>query len=190
MRTPSNQPKPKANQTKLLSKRSPHQLLFFETHEGFLKTKAAFFTQITILWGLTDENAIPQTPDPELLQEFHWQFSQDSEFESVASNTSAESLIKPQEIIELKKLHIGHKKIGFAIVHISEFFIQYTNAIRAILGSQIWCPDLKNTPYSLYNKACQISAIITSQQISSGGEYEYMSADLSYCNDLVFLQKA
>ncbi|MBW0592925.1 hypothetical protein O181_132640, partial [Austropuccinia psidii MF-1] len=38
-RTPSNQPNPKANQRKLLYKRSPHQLLLLETPEGFLKTK-------------------------------------------------------------------------------------------------------------------------------------------------------
>ncbi|MBW0586518.1 hypothetical protein O181_126233 [Austropuccinia psidii MF-1] len=190
MRTPSNQPNPKANQSKPLSKRSPHQLLLLETPEGFLKTKEAFFTHIKILWGLTDENSIPQAPDPALLQEFYQRFSHNSELESVASNASAASLINPQEIITLKGIHIGRKKIGRAIVHISEFFIQYTNAMLARLWIRIWCPDLNNAPDSLYNKACRISAIMTFRQIASGGAYEYMSVNLSYCNDLVLLQKA
>ncbi|MBW0546022.1 hypothetical protein O181_085737 [Austropuccinia psidii MF-1] len=90
----------------------------------------------------------------------------------------------------LKGVHIGRKKIGRAIVHISEFFIQYTNAMLARLGIRIWCPDLNDAPDSLYNEACRISAIMTFRQIASGGAYEYMSINLAYCNDLVLLQKA
>ncbi|MBW0567515.1 hypothetical protein O181_107230 [Austropuccinia psidii MF-1] len=189
MRTPNIQ-NPKANQKKPMSKRSPHQLLLLETPEGSLKTKEAFFNHIKILWGLTDDKAIPQTPDPALLQEFYHRFSHNAELETVASNTSAASLINPQEIITLKGVHIGRKKIGHEIIDISEFFIQYTNAMLARLGIRIWCPDLNDAPDSLYNEACRISAIMTFRQIASGGAYEYMSINLAYCNDLVLLQKA
>ncbi|MBW0500073.1 hypothetical protein O181_039788 [Austropuccinia psidii MF-1] len=154
MRTP-NIHNPKANKTKPMSKRS------------LLKTKEAFFNHKKILWGLTDDKEIPKTPYPALLQELYHQFSHNAELETVASNTSASSLINPQEIITLKGVHIGSPTNGTP--HPDER-LQYS-----AFTNKYW--ETLTTEYDISHKI---------EDSDSSSDEEDQSIDLSFGNNESF----
>ncbi|KAG0148813.1 hypothetical protein CROQUDRAFT_105533 [Cronartium quercuum f. sp. fusiforme G11] len=138
-------------------KQHPGQLMMSETPEGYEQTKNCFYVFIWIIWRLTSSSSVPKPPNPNLLIEFNSRFSEASEIHGVLDSPTAEDLVNKSEV---KVPAAEHVKIGGGnIVNIKEFFVLYTTAMFAKLGIHEWGPDLDSSEDSLWNEACQISAI-------------------------------
>ncbi|KAG0139955.1 hypothetical protein CROQUDRAFT_693283 [Cronartium quercuum f. sp. fusiforme G11] len=85
---------------------------------------------------------------------------------------------------------IWHMKIGKGIVNIKEFFILYSQAMLAKIGICHWGPDLDAADDTLWNKACQISAICIFQQWVSANAFAYMNINKRFTNDIGLLNHA
>ncbi|MBW0543487.1 hypothetical protein O181_083202 [Austropuccinia psidii MF-1] len=59
---------------------------------------------------------------------------------------------------------------------------QYTKALLSKLGIHQWAPNLEEASDTLYNEACQISAIQSFCKVAIGGAYEHMNINLRYLN--------
>ncbi|KAH9450930.1 hypothetical protein Pst134EB_018437 [Puccinia striiformis f. sp. tritici] len=124
--------------------------------------KDALYAHIKIIWNLLEQKTIPSPPHPDTLTEFNGRFSDPSEIVLAADDAQSPSLIPVKEIVSLKSLKLGRRKIGQGIVHLEEFFVEYTQATLARLGLRVWAPDLDDSPHSLYNEACRQAALKTS----------------------------
>src|SRR6266545_7199970 len=59
----------------------------------------------------------------------------------------------------------------------------------ATFGLTSWCPDLRQTPYSLYNSACHIIALDTFKQALVSHTYATLQPNLIYATDMNLLIK-
>src|SRR6266540_1348428 len=59
----------------------------------------------------------------------------------------------------------------------------------ATFGLTSWCPDLRQTPYSLYNSACCIIALDTFKQALVSHTYASLQPNLIYATDMNLLIK-
>ncbi|MBW0478446.1 hypothetical protein O181_018161 [Austropuccinia psidii MF-1] len=159
-----------------------------DTPEGFKPTKNAFYAHIRIIWGLIYEKSVPIAPKPSLLKEFNNRFDYVDEIQQVTNSSNAVPLIPTTDVITLRGTKPGRKKVGRAIVNVQEFFILYTKALLAKLGIRRWAPSLDEPIDTLYNEACQISAIKTFRQVAISGAYQFMNINLRFLNDLMLLE--
>ncbi|MBW0471069.1 hypothetical protein O181_010784 [Austropuccinia psidii MF-1] len=170
-------------------KRSPNQVLNSEIPEAFQRTKKAFYEHIKILWGLIYQHSIPILPDYSMLKEFNCCSSFLSDIEAQSENPNTQPLVPLDQIITLQGTKPGKKKIGNAIVHMSDFAPKYIISLLARLGIRRWAPDLNNASDTLYNEACRISAIQIFRQIAISGEYKYMNVNFSLLENIQLLTK-
>ncbi|MBW0508204.1 hypothetical protein O181_047919 [Austropuccinia psidii MF-1] len=148
--TPKTTLKPKRNynpdpKSTMSVKRSPVQILMKDAPPDFRYTKVT----------------LPTTPDKQLLKEFYQRFLSDEEVQTVAQNSQGVKLISKAQVQTLRDACSGKRKIGKNIIHMQDFYITYINAMLAKLEIHIWAPDLQEAPYSLYNEACRIVALMT-----------------------------
>ncbi|MBW0473735.1 hypothetical protein O181_013450 [Austropuccinia psidii MF-1] len=170
-------------------KQNQHQLLITDIPKGFQPTKRAFYEHIKMLWGLIYRQPVPISPDYSMLKEFNTRFSFLPEIEAHVQNLTLPPLVPLSEILTLRNMEPGMKKLGSSIIHMSDFAIKYIISVLANLGIRRWAPDLNNMSDTLYNEACRISAIQTFRQISIGGAYEFMNFNISYLEDIQLLTK-
>ncbi|KNE95049.1 hypothetical protein PSTG_11642 [Puccinia striiformis f. sp. tritici PST-78] len=148
-------PQPKSNPP------NPMIMISANMPEAFASTRDALYAHIKIIWNLLEQKTIPSPPHPDTLTEFNGRFSDPSEIVLAADDAQSPSLIPVKEIVSLKSLKLGRRKIGQGIVHLEEFFVEYTQATLARLGLRVWAPDLDDSPHSLYNEACRQAALKT-----------------------------
>ncbi|MBW0514326.1 hypothetical protein O181_054041 [Austropuccinia psidii MF-1] len=168
-------------------KRSPNQLLQSEIPEAFQPTKKAFCEHIKLLWGLIYQNSVPMSPDYTMLKEFNTRFSFLSDIMTQSENPNTLPLVPLEEILTLRNTPPGKKKIGNAIIHMTDFLIKYVVTSLARLGIRRWAPDLNEASDTLYNEACRVSALQTFRQIAISGAYEYMNINLVYLENIQLL---
>ncbi|MBW0558109.1 hypothetical protein O181_097824 [Austropuccinia psidii MF-1] len=143
-----------------------------------------------MLWGLVYQNSIPVSPDYSSLKEFNTCFSFLDKISTSMQSTAATPLVPENQIITLRGVTAGKKKIAHGIINMTDFFIRYIQALLAKLGIRQWAPDLNDASDSLYNEACRISAIQTFRQIAAGGAFEYMNINLRSLNNIQLLEAA
>ncbi|KAG0139792.1 hypothetical protein CROQUDRAFT_101045, partial [Cronartium quercuum f. sp. fusiforme G11] len=146
-------------------KRHPLQVMVVDTPKDFKSCKDVLYVHIKMMWGLYKPSDVPPTTDAALLKEFYTQFNSAEEVESVVNNPSSTDLIAQESIMSLKELHTGSQKIACGLGHIDEIAILYISSILAKVGIRAWGPDLNDAPNSLYNSACQITALNTFHQL-------------------------
>ncbi|KAA1110237.1 hypothetical protein PGT21_015468 [Puccinia graminis f. sp. tritici] len=66
-----------------------NRMMVTDVPESFLKTRDCMYTHIRILWGLLEENAIPQAPDMNTLKEFQHRFSEVNQIKDATENRKA-----------------------------------------------------------------------------------------------------
>ncbi|MBW0566804.1 hypothetical protein O181_106519 [Austropuccinia psidii MF-1] len=108
-----------------------------------------------------------------MLKEFNTCFSFLSDIVTQSANPNMLPLVPLGEILTLRNTPPGEKKIGKAIVHISNFSIKYVVASLAGLGIHQWAPDLNEASDTLYKEACRISSIQKFCQIAISGAYHH-----------------
>jgi hypothetical protein len=57
----------------------------------------------------------------------------------------------------------------------------------ARFGLTCWCPDLRQTPYALYNAACRIIALDTFKQALVSHTYAHLKPNTTYAKDMGLL---
>ncbi|TFK45357.1 hypothetical protein OE88DRAFT_1640031 [Heliocybe sulcata] len=65
--------------------------------------------------------------------------------------------------------------------------LQLIQTSLARFGFTCWCPDLRDTPYSLYNTACWTIAVHTFKQALVGHTYEVLALNLRYTSDTMLI---
>ncbi|MBW0575582.1 hypothetical protein O181_115297 [Austropuccinia psidii MF-1] len=133
-----------------------------------------------MLWGLIYHQPVPISPPYSMLKEFNTCFSFPPEIEAHVQNLTLPPLVPLSEILMLRNMEPGMKKLGSSIIHMSNFAIKYIISVLANLGIRRGAPDLKDMSDTLYNKACRISVIQTFCQISIGGAYELTNVNIRY----------
>jgi hypothetical protein len=75
------------------------------------------------------------------------------------------------------------------ILMVEEHILEYIQACLAKFGLICWCPDLRQSPYSLYNCACRIIALDTFKQALVSHAYMHLKPNTAYASDMVLLTK-
>ncbi|KAA1086846.1 hypothetical protein PGT21_013251 [Puccinia graminis f. sp. tritici] len=185
-KTPSSQQKTLSNQQKHSvtpnTKSPPANLLQMVT-----KNMPESCTQARIMWNLLEEKTIPGMPPLDFLREFNSCFSDANKIKQTAKNTNASSLIPVKDLVTLKSLTLGRKKVGKGWVHLEDLFVEYTQATLACLALRIWAADLKDSPHLLYKKACRQARLKTFWQAACGDAYAYMNINKNHAKNLQLL---
>ena len=79
--------------------------------------------------------------------------------------------------------------IAIQLQQIEEHIIDYIQSSLARFGFVVWCPNLCQTPYALYNTACRIVALNTFKQALVSHTYTHLAPNISYIKDMVLLVK-
>ncbi|MBW0534310.1 hypothetical protein O181_074025, partial [Austropuccinia psidii MF-1] len=168
-------------------KSNPYHLVMSNTPPDFQYTKDSFYLHIKILWGMEHPHAVPIAPNTSLLQEFNNRFKSAEEIKKMAESDTSIPLIPQDQVLTLKGVQPGRKKVGRGIVFMKDFFILYIQALLSKLGIRRWAPNLDEASDTLYNKACQISVIQSFCQVAIGGAYEHMNVNLHYLSNIQLL---
>ncbi|MBW0520379.1 hypothetical protein O181_060094 [Austropuccinia psidii MF-1] len=136
---------------------------------------------------MENPHAVPIAPDNSLLKEFSNCFKSPEEIQKMAKSETSILLIPQDQVLTLKGVQPGRKKVGKGIIFIKDFFISYIQALLSKLGIRRWAPNLEDASNTLYNKACCISAIQSFRQAAIGGAYEHMNVNLRYLNEIPLL---
>ncbi|KAA1137645.1 hypothetical protein PGTUg99_017935 [Puccinia graminis f. sp. tritici] len=186
-KSPSNQRKRSVTPKTKSPPANPLQMITKNMPESFSQTRDALYAHIKIIWNLLEQKTIPGPPPSDSLREFNSRFSDANEIEQTAENTNAPSLIPVKDIQTLKSLKLGRRKVGKGLVHLEDFFVEYTQATLARLGLRIWAPDLEDSPDSLYNEACRQAALKTFRQAACSDAYAYMNINKNHAKNLQLL---
>lgn len=163
-------------------KRHPAQLLSSEVPKDFQRIKDALFLHIQMMWGLFEQNSVPAKIDPSLSKEFYNRFNSIPDLKNATSDPQGPELNSQVDIISLRQGQAGRFKLGRGLANIDEMHILYVHAMLAKVGIRIWGPNLEESHDSLFNSACRITALNTSQQLLASGTYQYMNINLSHVN--------
>ncbi|KNZ52067.1 hypothetical protein VP01_3704g1 [Puccinia sorghi] len=187
-KTPTSQKKQSTGTPKTTSPVvNPLQMITAKMPAGFCSTRDALYVHIKIIWNLLEQKSIPGPPHPNTLTEFNSRFSDAEEIAQIVENVQGAPLVPVKEIISLKALHLGQRKIGLGIVNLDNFFVENTQATLARLGLRLWGPDLDDSPTYLFNEACRQAALKSFWQAAAGGAYTYMNINSKYAKDLKLL---
>ncbi|MBW0535597.1 hypothetical protein O181_075312 [Austropuccinia psidii MF-1] len=134
-------------------------------------------------------HAVPTPPNTSLLREFSNRFKSAEEIQQMAESETSVPLIPQDQVMTLKGVQPGRKKVGRGIVYMKEFFILYIQALLSKLGIRQWSSNLQEASNTLYNEACQISAIQSVRKLAIGGAYEHMNINHRYLNKIKLLHE-
>ena len=80
-------------------------------------------------------------------------------------------------------------QVATQLRRIEEHIIEYIQACISKFGLLVWCPDLRQTPYALYNAACRIIALDTFKQALVSHAYAHLAPNQAYAKDMILLVK-
>ena len=140
-----------------------------------------------LLWGLIDPKQPPTTPPDDILFLFGSRFQDEA---SVMEAQNGRPLVSPSLVRVRTLLSITDRgRIASQLRQIEEHIIDYIQSSLARFGLVVWCPDLRQTPYTLYNAACRIIALDTFKQALVSHTYAHLAPNLSYVKDMTLLVK-
>jgi hypothetical protein len=65
--------------------------------------------------------------------------------------------------------------------------LEYIQSCLSKFGLPRWCPDLRQTPYALYNAACRVVALDTFKQALVSHAYAHLKPNTTYAKDMTWL---
>lgn len=143
---------------------------------------------IRLLWGQLDAKDIAEDPPATVVTEFGRHCSTEEQLYQFRSPQS-------RQIIDPTLVKIGTSdiikggRLANAIRLVEEHLIHYIQAYLSRFGLLRWCPDLRQSPYSLYNSACRIVAIDTFKQAIVSHAYDHYKPKRCYIDDMELLIK-
>jgi hypothetical protein len=148
--------------------------------------QAAMKLHIRLLWRLYDPKDPPPTPDEGALQNFNARFHSET---SVMEARGGIPLISPS-LVQVGSISITDRsQVATQLRRIEEHIIEYIQACVSRFGLVIWCPDLRQSPYALYNAACRIIALDTFKQALISHAYAHLAPNQAYAKDMILLIK-
>lgn len=140
---------------------------------------------VRLLWGLLDPKQPPPTPDEKTLQVFTTRFQNEA---SLLEARAGKSLVAPSRV-RVGVPITDRGQVAIQLRRVEEHIIEYIQACLSRFGLYAWGPDLRLTPYALYNAACRIIALDTFKQALVSHAYAHLAPNLSYAKDMVLLVK-
>ena len=147
---------------------------------------------IRILWGLLDAKEIPQDPPERTLRLFNSRLSgldPETALQEIAVN--GHPLIDPSliQIGDSARSTTSRARFSIQMRFVEEHCLQYMQSCLAKFGLSRWSPDLRQSPYSLYNAACRMVALDTFKQALVSQTYAHLKPNIKYVNDMNLLKK-
>lgn len=140
---------------------------------------------IRILWGLLDANEVPRDPADKIVSDFNMRFSNETQL--YASQHSGRELI-PRHLIQIgTAMSAVRGRIANQARLVEEHMLGYIQACLAKFGLPFWCPDLRQSAYSLYNAACRIVALDTFRQALVSHTYLHLNPNTVYATNISIL---
>jgi hypothetical protein len=153
---------------------------------SLMPSKSAMLMHVRLLWGLIDKN-VPSDPPKSLIKDFALRFSTQN---LVDGQRHGPQIIPPSLVKIGTHLITGvGSKTAAQYRRIEEHILSYIQGYLARFGMKIWCPDLRQSPYSLYNSACRIIALDTFKQALVCHAYTHLKPNTSYVQDVELLGK-
>lgn len=142
-----------------------------------------------MLSGQIDAKDITQDPLPEVLDSFYAYCTTVDQLYQFHSPHSRQlvppTLIKIGTAAALKQ---GGKLAG-QIHFVERHMLEYMHTYLARFGLLRWCPDLRQSPYALYNAACRIVAVDTFKKAIISHTYNHVHPNRRYLDDMDLLLK-
>ncbi|KAG2019897.1 hypothetical protein CC2G_005293 [Coprinopsis cinerea AmutBmut pab1-1] len=149
---------------------APYQLRREDVPKEATHVMAALLLHIRILWGLFSSDSVPHDPTQEALKSFARLFS--TEASVYQQKTVTEPIISPT-LVNITPVSALKSKSRIIAQYrkVEEHILDYMKTFIARYGLKSWCPDLRQTPYSLYNATHRIICIDTFKQGLVAGAY-------------------
>lgn len=136
---------------------------------------------IRILWGLLDAKEVPKNPPSNLLSAFNSRFSNEKQL-IVVQDIGPE--LVPRHLVLIGTAASAAKgRIAEQARAIEQHMLAYIQACLSRFGLDCWCPDLRQSAYSLYNSACRIVALDTFKQALVSHAYLTLDPNPAYASD-------
>ncbi|KJA19181.1 hypothetical protein HYPSUDRAFT_143997, partial [Hypholoma sublateritium FD-334 SS-4] len=149
----------------------------------------AMSLHLRILWSLLDAKAIPLNPPSDLLSDFNNRFSDSNESQLFVIQTAGPELI-PKHLIQIgTSMSAAQGRIAEQARSVEEHMLSYIQSCLSQFGLRCWCPDLRQSAYSLYNAACRIVAIDTFKQALVSHAYLALAPNTAYASNTGVLVK-
>ncbi|TFK52727.1 hypothetical protein OE88DRAFT_1677285 [Heliocybe sulcata] len=147
--------------------------------------KKALYTHIRILWRL-EHHQVPTLPPADVLRAFFVRFSQEHDMLAIAS--AGPPLVDASVVAVIRRWRCEVRGVAEPqMLAIEDEMLQLIQTSIARFGFTCWCPDLRDTPYSLYNAACRTIAVHTFKQALVGHTYEMFAPNLRYTADTMLI---
>lgn len=144
---------------------------------------------LRILWSLLDAKAIPLNPPSELLADFHRRFSDSNENHLFVIQAAGPELI-PRHLIQVgTSMSSSTGRIAEQARSVEQHMLSYIQLCLSRFGLRCWCPDLRQSAYSLYNAACRIIALDTFKQALVSHAYLALAPNTIYASNTDVLVK-
>lgn len=143
---------------------------------------------LRILWALLDAKEVPQDPPPQLIDAFSARFSTESQLFNV--RTSGPELI-PRHLVQIGTAMsaVQGSRIAVQAQLVEQHMLTYIQGCLSRFGLDRWCPDLRESAYSLYNSACRIVALDTFKQALVSHAYLHLGPNAAYATDMPTFMK-
>lgn len=146
----------------------------------------AFYIHIRILWGLLSVVELPKPPSDGMIATFEQRFAS---FDDVVQARAKPNVpISNEDMInrisELRGDPKSTSMISKQVARVPESSLRYMLGLLARFGLKAWRPDLRQSPYSMYNQAHRFIAIDTFRQAVVSEAYDSMGIDKSYVDDM------
>ena len=142
---------------------------------------------IRILWGIIDSKQVPSDPPSSLLASFNARVSTQQQLYDCENGPC---------LLPLNLIKVGSSapitssaRLATQVRRVEEHVLEYVQACLSRFGLTRWCPDLRQTPYSLFNSACRIIAIDTFKQALISHAYASLAPNTTYVQDMLLLMK-
>jgi hypothetical protein len=140
---------------------------------------------LRILWGLVDPKQVPQDPSDQILATFASCFTTEASLYECREGPMriAPTLVQIGSSVSIT----DHGQIAAQILLVEEHMLEYMQACLARFGLTSWCPDLRQTPYALYNAACRVIALDTFKQALVSHTYAHLKPNTTYAREMELL---
>jgi hypothetical protein len=154
---------------------------------SLISIQAALYLHLRILWLLLLPNAVPQLPSRDSLAAFKSRYTSDTQILAAREGPTliSEASVRVARLSQLP--NAGKHATDAALVE--AFVIDYIATYCAKFGLTEWAPDLRDTPYSLYNSAHRIIAIDTFRQAMAARAYSHMGPNQDFLHDTALLMR-
>jgi hypothetical protein len=145
-------------------------------------SQEALYLHIRILWLLLERSAVPALPAQAALAAFNSRFTSEDD---IFASRQGSPIIEPASVhVARASLVQAPSKHAKDAARVEEFMLEYLRSFCAKYGLDRWCPDLRDTPYSLYNSAHRLVALDTFRQFMTIHAYAFLGPNPQYLQDL------